>query len=390
MTPKKQKAYDAMTPEKQKADDEKKSKKMNIDTSMNIDNGVFYRAEKTLKKFSSIKIFMSIFKRYCKEDNLKFPEELEQINSVDYIEKFPDFIEKKNIKSKYINIINDTLQEFSTSNDVKKILGDNDLENDLEKLKENMSITGMQKMLRKIFDEKYLSLKDKIILKLRQIFNQEIESDNNRVFNKINSILQKIHKFDKNDESIKTKILYALYQGESGDGDDPNYQESQNIGTVTNPKNKIRQKTIAKINSMKEIFKHENDLNTNIKRCILAGYSVHICQYQKEMPEEQEGGGWWPFSFGKGKEEEDNPNENYINCFPKESSMFTFMFEENQDKTFVNFKNSKKTYIIYNTLSLDRNKPILYANVITIIPQKILSDGYPTGNGKCGFESRKR
>ena len=70
---------------------------------------------------------------------------------------------------------------------------------------------------------------------------------------------------------------------------------------------KPKQKHMAKINSIKEILKNENDKNTNIKRCIVAGYSVHICQYKKEMPEEQEGGGWWPFSFGKGKE--DNPNE---------------------------------------------------------------------------------
>lgn len=337
---------------------------------------------------------MSIFKKNCKENNQKFPEELEQKNSVDYIKKFPDFINKKNIKSKYIGILMDTLEEFSTSENIKKKLEDDDLIIDLEiKQNKDMSMTEIQKILSKIFDPKNLSLKDKIILKLRQIFKQEIESDNNRVFNKINIVLKGIDKFEKNDKSIKTKILYALYQGESEHKDDPNYKASNRVGGV-NPEQELQNSK--EIEAKNEIIKNKNDLNTNIKRCILAGYSVHICQYQKEMPEGQEGGGWWPFSFGKGKE--DNPNENYVNCFPKHSTIFTTMFEENQDNTFVNFKNRKKKYIIYNTLTSARKKkkkdePTYMANIITIIPEKIINefrDIIPTNNGQCSVESRMR
>ena len=122
----------------------------------------------------------------------------------------------------------------------------------------------------------------------------------------------------------------------------------------------------------------------------MAGYSVHICQNKpKEKEGEQEGGGWWPFSFGKGKE--DTTNENYINCFLTEKLELTSMFEENKDKTFVNFKNPNKKYIIYNTLSQDRNKPLKnYANIITIIPEDIIHDNVKfKGDSKCSVQERE-
>ena len=124
----------------------------------------------------------------------------------------------------------------------------------------------------------------------------------------------------------------------------------------------------------------------------MAGYSVHICQNKpkekENKEEEQEGGGWWPFSFGKGKE--NTTNENYINCFLTEKLELTSMFEENKDKTFVNFKNPNKKYIIYNTLSHDRYKPLKnYANIITIIPEDIIHDNVKfKDDGKCSVQKR--
>jgi len=358
-----------------------------------IETKAFYQADKTLNKFTLIKSVMSIFKKQCEGANKKFPKELEQINSIDYRVKFPNFVEKN---KNYLDIVKNTLKEFSDYENNKKILENNNLIIESDVIND-MSIIQIQKILSKILDEKYLPIKDRIILKLRRIFNQELESDNNKVFKKINLVMEYLKKFEKNDNSIKTKILYSLYQTEDNT-DNSNHKVSTELGRVVNPEQELQPINSKKIEAKKEILL-DNDPNKNIKRCIVAGYSVHICQYQKEMPEEQkeqEGGGWWPFSFGKGKE--DNPNENYVNCFPKDPTTFTTMFEENQNNTFVNFKNRKKKYIIYNTLTSKPNyknpdKPTYMANVITIIPEKIINEFtniIPTNNGQCSVQSRMR
>lgn len=360
--------------------DEDKLKKMNINIT------TFDNAKKTLNKSNLIESFIKIFENNCKKDNVSIPTELG--NPVDYIENFVNFIEHKTL---YLNIIKDTIYEFITTDYIKKKMEKNNLiltTDDIDHAKiTNWDKIKVLKILHKIFDEKYLSLKDRIILKLKQIFNQKLNNDNNRVFKKINHILQ-IIKDDKNikdDNSMKTKILHSLYLNDPSFKDDSNYKSSQKVKYINNPEEAIG------INSKKEFLQNnKNSLKKKIIACIVAGYSVHICQYQKQMEieeNEQKGGFWWLLGFGKTKE--DVPDQNYVNCFPNKPTHFTFMFDKNQDKTFVNFEKTDKKYIIYNTLSIDRNKPIYYSNIITIIPPEFLSDK-PTDNNQCGFEPRIR
>ena len=75
--------------------------------------------------------------------------------------------------------------------------------------------TDIERGIKLVLNKKYLPLKDKITLNLEQIFNQELQNDNNTVFTKINSILEKMKNFGENDNSMKIKVLYSLYLGKN-------------------------------------------------------------------------------------------------------------------------------------------------------------------------------
>jgi predicted SnoaL-like aldol condensation-catalyzing enzyme len=246
-------------------------------------------------------------------------------------------------------------------------------------------------------NKKNLPLKDQIISKLTQVFNNELQNDNNKVFKKITNTLGLIDQYEEDKNNINTKVLYALYQNNKLEKH--NKKDSDKIGLVemgideSDPSKDTRMRDI---NSKKEIIKQSNDVKTNIIRCILAGYSVHLCQNQKKKEEEEEQeqvGGWWPFSSGKADIE--ITDENYINCFPKISTKLTTMFQENKDNTYVNFKNSNKKYIIYDTLTTKTNwkktKTHYIANIITMIPEEMVFEAKSISeNGECVVKERVR
>jgi hypothetical protein len=70
------------------------------------------------------------------------------------------------------------------------------------------------------------------------------------------------------------------------------------------------------------------------------------------------------------------------------------MFQENKDNTYVNFKNSNKKYIIYDTLTTKKNwknpnKPHYMANIITIIPEQMVFEAKAIPkNGECDVQPR--
>jgi len=379
--------------------------KKNEDQLEKININTFKEAKKTLNKSNLIKSFIEKFEKNCKKDKLSIPTKFG--NQIDYIENFVYFIEHH---TQYHDIVKDTIYEFMTTEYIKEKMKKNNLiitEDDADPSQiNNWNKIKILKFLGKIFDEKYLSLKDRIIFRLKQIFNQKLNNDNNRVFKKINYILQTIKKDEnmKDDNSMKTKILYSLYLKDKKSENDTNYEDDTNYDVsqkkiIHNPDKQVKKKEVNtdelnKVNSKKEFLQNnKNNLKRKIIACIVAGYSVHICQYQKQMEieieeNEQKGGFWWLLGFGKPKE--DVPDQNYVNCFPNKPTHFTFMFDKNQDKTFVNFEKTDKKYIIYNTLSEDRyKKEKYYSNIITIIPPEFLSDK-PTDNNQCGFEPRIR
>ena len=343
----------------------------------------FKETEVFTQNYSSIKIFTREFKNICKEQRKKFPKEFEKLEYLDFIDKFQKFFTNKENKENYIDVIKATLEKIAN-------LKSDRFKNINMKISKNpnLDIKQILTILNDIIlNKNNLTLKDQIILNLTQVFNQELQIDNNKVFKKINHILGGIKKYKKNDISMKTKILYSLYWKEDIKNEDYNFQENDQIGSVKipSPNDPSNDPNMININSKNEIMKHpHNNLQKNIIRCIVAGYSVHICQNKEK---EQEGGGWWPFSSGKADITNDitNENENYINYFPTTPTPLTKMFEENEDNTLVNFKNPNRKYIIYNTLTTKRNfknpdKPYDYmANVITIIPE-IFIDIIPQNN----------
>ena len=398
------KDFDTTEEYNKKLEEEEKKEKKEWNENMEIMPDAFQKTSKFFKNFSFVKIFYENFEQKCKAFNKPFPEllkgfKLKQIDYNHFIDKFPDFLKTELLQTDqiYIQFISDVLMQMKNKiKEIEVIFKENNIIIDSEVPgQRELTKTDIERGIKLVLDKKYLPLKDKITLNLEQIFNQELQNDNNTVFTRINFILNAIEK-GENDNSMKIKVLYSLYfmKNEKNKEIKDYFQDSgvrgiQNdiygthVDTSTNT-------DFIQINEKKEIWKHHNDLKKNIKRCIVAGYSVHICQNKpKEKEGEQEGGGWWPFSFGKGKE--DTTNENYINCFLTEKLELTSMFEENKDKTFVNFKNPNKKYIIYNTLSQDRNKPLKnYANIITIIPEDIIHDNVKfKGDSKCSVQERE-
>ncbi len=366
----------------------------------------FQKTSKFFKNFSFVKIFYENFEQKCKDFNKPFPEllkgfKLKQIDYNHFIDKFPDFLKTELLQTDqiYIQFISDVLMQMNEIKEIEVIFKENNIIIDSEVPgQRELTKTDIERGIKLVLDKKYLPLKDKITLNLEQIFNQELQNDNNKVFRRINDILHAIK--GENDNSMQIKVLYSLYLGKNEKNKEIKdyFQDETKEADVEDiygmHVDRSTNNDFIQIKEKKEIWKHHNDLKKNIKRCIVAGYSVHICQNKPKEKEgeqegEQEGGGWWPFSFGKGKE--DTTNENYINCFLTEKLELTSMFEENKDKTFVNFKNPNKKYIIYNTLSQDRNKPLKnYANIITIIPEDIIHDNVKfKGDSKCSVQERE-
>jgi HrpA-like RNA helicase len=363
-----------------------------------IEVNAFSKTQEKLQNYSLIKIFMYTFKKMCKENKKSYPKSLEGLNSNDYLQKIQEiFLDKKNLKNNlkdYQKSISDTLKKITREN--KKIFEKQDIKIDLKAKSDDIDLMQIQKILNIILNKKNLPLKDQIISKLTQVFNNELQNDNNKVFKKITNILYLIDKYEEDKNSINTKVLYALYQNNKLE----EHKDSNKIGLVEvgiDESDPSKDSRMRDINSKKEIIKHSNDVKTNIIRCILAGYSVHLCQNQKKKEEEEEeqvGGGWWPFSSGKADME--ITDENYINCFPKISTKLTTMFQENKDNTYVNFKNSNKKYIIYDTLTTIKNwknpeNPHYIANIITIIPEQMVFEVKTISeNGECDVQPRVR
>ena len=371
----------------------------NKNKKMNIEVKAFSTTQEKLQHYSLIKIFMHTFKKICKDIKKSYPKSLEGLNSNDYLQKFQEiFLDKKNLKKNledYQNAISHTLKKIT--NEHKKIFEKQDIKIDLKAKSDDIDLMQIQKILKIILNKKNLPLKDQIISKLTQVFNNELQNDNNKVFKKITNTLYLIDKYEEDKNSINTKVLYALYQNNKLERH--NKKDSNGVGLVeegvdeSDPSKDTRMRDI---NSKKEIIKQSNDVKTNIIRCILAGYSVHLCQNQKKKEEEEQEqvGGWWPFSSGKADME--ITDENYINCFPKISTKLTNMFQENKDNTYVNFKNSNKKYIIYDTLTTKKNwknpnKPHYMANIITIIPEEMVFEVKAISkNGECVVKERVR
>ena len=395
------KDFDTTEEYNKKLEDEEKKEWNKKNKKKEIMPDAFQKTSKFFKNFSFVKIFYENFEQKCKDFNKPFPEllkgfKLKQIDYNHFIDKFPDFLKTELLQTDqiYIQFISDVLMQMKNKiKEIEVIFKENNIIIDLEVPgQRELTKTDIERGIKLVLDKKYLPLKDKITLNLEQIFNQELQNDNNTVFRRINDILNAIK--GENDNSMKIKVLYSLYLGKNEKNKEiKDYFQDETKEADVEDIHYVDTSTstdFIQINEKKEIWKHHNDLKKNIKRCIVAGYSVHICQNKpKEKEGEQEGGGWWPFSFGKGKE--DTTNENYINCFLTKKLELTSMFEENKDKTFVNFKNPNKKYIIYNTLSQDRNKPLKnYANIITIIPEDIIHDNVKfKGDSKCSVQERE-
>ena len=158
---------------------------------MNIEVKAFSTTQEKLQHYSLIKIFMHTFKTICKDIKKSYPKSLEGLNSNDYLQKFQEiFLDKKNLKKNledYQNAISHTLKKIT--NEHKKIFEKQDIKIDLKAKSDDIDLMQIQKILKIILNKKNLPLKDQIISKLTQVFNNELQNDNNKVFKKISGMI---------------------------------------------------------------------------------------------------------------------------------------------------------------------------------------------------------